>query len=205
MWTIEAIHIPDAYKQMVEKIIKYGEPVADTLELHNLAVLIERPCMQIPHTYPMQSKLLDNYIEQFHNPSEPVGFTYTYGNRLFAPDQFTAAINKLKKDINSRQAILHTWRVETDMNAESVPCLQTIHFLVRNNRLHTTAYFRSNDMGMAWVANANAILSLSKKAADKLNVRLGSLTTISSSAHINKCEIDYITENFKYYNEPLHI
>lgn len=205
MWTIEAMHIPDAYKQIVETIITYGEQVNDTHELHNLIVLIERPCMQLPRAYPMQSKMLDHYIQQFHDPSPPPGFSYTYGNRLFSPDQFTAAINKLKKDINSRQAILHTWRVDIDMNAESVPCLQTIHYLVRNNRLHTTAYFRSNDMGMAWVANVNAILSLSKKAADELGVSPGSLTTISSSAHINNGEIDYITENFKYYKEPLSI
>lgn len=205
MWTIKAVDIIDAYKLIVELIIIYGEPVSNTLELPNLMVHITKPYPQSPATYPIQGRMMEQYIAQFLNPAAPVGFTYTYGNRLFSPNQFEAALNKLKKDPNSRQAIMHTWRVESDMSAESVPCLQTIQYLVRDNRLHTTAHFRSNDMGMAWVANVNAIITLSKNAASDLGVELGSLTTISTSAHILNSEIDFITDNFKYNGTHLRI
>jgi thymidylate synthase len=62
--------------------------------------------------------------------------------------------------------------------------MQTVQFLIRNNRLNCVATFRSNDMLMAWGANAYGLSELMQVVADGTYVDVGFLETYSISAHI---------------------
>jgi len=195
---IERNNITDAFTAIVSEILKSGEDVNETKEILNLAVVIKYPKREVPITYHFREKMMDEYVKQFLNKDNLSGFEYTYGNRIFEPNQVENVINKLRHDKNTRQAIIHMWRVEQDMEAPNVPCMQTIQFFIRNGALHTTAYIRSNDMGLAWVSNVNGIVALMQLVAFELKCKIGTLTTISASAHINMCEIGFIRDNFKY-------
>ena len=178
---------------------------------------------------------LDEYVTQLltlHPPSDKSA-TYYYSNRLFdypllrcdveEPWQedpyyyvgdgngdglnqvYYSIIKRLAESPNSRRAIAITWVPEMDVCSGEPPCLQLVQCFIRDQTLHMTCYFRSNDMLSAWGANAYGLTYLMKYVCDEINkiiyedgirsglcdcesredcISVGTLTTISSSAHI---------------------
>ncbi len=178
-------------------------------------------------------KAMQQYVEQLltlHPPSEKSA-TYYYSNRLFdypllecntdgpcGKEYFylgdgcgdginqigRSIINRLSRNPESRRAIAITWVPDMDIQSTEPPCLQLVQCFIRDQQLHMTCYFRSNDMLSAWGANAYGLSHLLKYICDSINMSIaeargecigvGSLTTISSSAHIywkrDKQELD---------------
>lgn len=113
-------------------------------------------------------------------------------------------IHRLYENPGSRRAIAITWVPELDIDSNEPPCLQLIQCFVRDNKLHMVCYFRSNDMLSAWGANAYGLAHVMKYVCDTINISIyadgmekklsdeeatgkfisiGTLTTISASAH----------------------
>jgi thymidylate synthase len=151
-------------------------------------------------------------------------FEYTYADRLFdypllvgdnSPqsyhysgngtgdgiDQIQRVIDKLCDSPQTRRALAITWVPLLDSSSVEPPCLQFVHFMLRNGvaadqedtkslYLSLLAVFRSHDILSGWGANTLALLGLQGYIADKLTQRLnefiyvGKLATLSSSAHI---------------------
>ena len=139
---------------------------------------------------------LDRYAEQLLSP-ENRGFAYTYGSRLRQypdsidggydgadSDQLEYIICKLKENPVTRRAIAITWIPDEDRLNEHVPCLQSVNFLYRQDKLHLVAYFRSHDIGRAWCPNLYGLNKLLEYVGKEAGMRPGSITTISASAHI---------------------
>lgn len=146
---------------------------------------------------------LNQYAEQLMNPDNP-GFDYTYGERLrgypisrwslhirhfdsdrdLSQDQIQPIISKLRENPNTRRAIAITWVPEVDIKKRHVPCLQSVNFLYRHDKLHLTAYFRSHDIQQAWPANVYGLSKLLDYVAFQAGMQPGSLTPISASAHV---------------------
>lgn len=130
---------------------------------------------------------LENYLPLVVSNKEVKGVNYTYGTRLRAwrgIDQIKSLVQKLKKSPDTRRAVAVTWDVEKDHDHEEAPCLDVVQCLVQENKLFMTAFIRSNDMFEAWPENAIALRSLQYSIAEELSLPVGSLTTISGSAHI---------------------
>ncbi len=137
-------------------------------------------------------------------PPSSEGFSYTYPNRLFdypvihgfgdgngrGFNQIEGIINKLISNPTSRRAIAHTWIVGKDDISNEPPCLQSVQCFVRNGKVNMVCYFRSNDMLSAWGQNAYGLTQLLLYIVGKINTKsyssyeIGTLTTISASAHI---------------------
>lgn len=102
----------------------------------------------------------------------------------------TSIVERLAKSPNSRRAIAITWVPEIDIQSREPPCLQIVQCFIRNNQLHMTVVFRSHDMLSAYGANVYGLAHMQKLICDKINelsinkITIGTLTTISSSAHI---------------------
>lgn len=62
-------------------------------------------------------------------------------------------------------------------------CLQSIHFSIREDKLHMTVMMRSNDAVQATYMNSVGFISLQKKVAGELGVSVGSYTHIAYSFH----------------------
>jgi thymidylate synthase len=123
------------------------------------------------------------------------GFAYSYGNRFREDiDQVARVASILRSDRSSRRAIIHTWRIDTDLGGIEVPCVQTIQFVLRNNRLNAVVYIRSNDILLAWGANAYGITALLAHMCCLVQgCTIGSITMISAIAHIyDKRDADII-------------
>lgn len=211
---IRANTIGDAQTLIVNNIMKNGIHViidgVDTLESEEpLVVVVQEPISKHMKAFwsPYSDNYLEQYAQQFLNYLSDLSFEYTYGERIYnypitggVKNQVNDyIIPELKRDNNSRRAILHLWNVEFDTESSNVPCLQTIQYLIRNNTLYTVASFRSNDMLLAWGCNVYGITMLSKHIADELGVKLGDITTISTSAHIYiKRDVNILQKVIKY-------
>jgi len=125
-----------------------------------------------------QKQLMTDVIEK--------DLSYTYGSRLRdfgGINQIDSLVEELKRARYSRRAVAITWDVEKDHDNEHSPCLDVIQALVQD-KLHITAYFRSNDMFGAWPENALALRKIQYEIASRVEVEVGDLIIVSNSAHI---------------------
>jgi thymidylate synthase len=155
-----------------------------TKELQNLVIVIKNPLdgFPIPNSG-WDMKALEIYGNQFFDEGKH-GFEYTYGQRINHRDQLTRAISHLKKEPNTRRAVIKTWQPCVDYDNQHVPCLQFIEFLARDNKLHLTAVFRSHDIGRAYASNIYGLGRVQAHVAAELGIKVGTMTIHSVSAHI---------------------
>ncbi|MDR2966936.1 MAG: thymidylate synthase [Methanobacteriaceae archaeon] len=219
---IEDDEIADCWEKLVKKIITEGEEVNDergslTKEIRNMVVSIKKPLeansndffniqpsnildIRVPEGYFWSGDKLKTYSEQFINKDKQ-GFVYTYGNRLRSHfseiDQINEAILRLKNCQESRRAISVTWDPTIDSKSDEVPCMILVDFKIRNDKLYTTALWRSHDIYGAWFPNAVGLTYLSQYVAGKVDVDMGSITIHSISAHIYEVNFDEARELLK--------
>jgi len=142
--------------------------------------------------------LEEYYQNEIISPDNPTGFEYTYGERLRAwesheipdsynvkTDQVEYIIRKLKANRTTRRAVGCTWNPLTDEKPGfHPPCLMVADFKIRGEALNLIAYFRSHDIEQAWPQNVYGLYKLQEYIAGEVYAELGTLTTISASAHI---------------------
>lgn len=198
-----------AWQQLVHNVYYNGSTVLDergsiTRELLNTQVTIDNPLKEdIPAGTFWYGDKLNVYKEQFVSEDKQ-GFVYTYGNRLRGhfpyseadidgeievygdcyTDQIDRAIIRLNNCKESRRAISVTWNPIIDTIKEEVPCMILVDFKIREDKLHTTALWRSHDVYGAWFPNAIGLANLSRYVGDKVGIEVGDTTINSISAHI---------------------
>lgn len=136
----------------------------------------------------------------FKETNAPI-YEYTYGGRMYnyqgRLDQLNSyIIPLLKKDITTRRAIITIADPTTDseITNKNSPGLVSIHFLAREGRLNVSCLIRSNDLFFGWPANIYQLHVLQKQVAKELGIECGSITTISSSAHVFLEDLEDIKE-----------
>lgn len=77
------------------------------------------------------------------------GFRFfgAYGPKVIG--QLNYVVEALKRDINTRQAVMTIWR-ENPQETKDYPCTVALQFLVRGGKLNTIATMRSSDAWMGW-------------------------------------------------------
>lgn len=214
---IETDEIAAGWEKLVKMIITEGEDINDergslTKEILNVMVSIKKPLgissndffnikskfsdildIRVPEGYFWSGDKLKTYSEQFINKDKQ-GFVYTYGNRLRSHfsnvDQINEAIHRLKNCRESRRAISVTWDPRLDSKNDEVPCMILVDFKIRNDKLYTTALWRSHDIYGAWFPNAVGLTYLAQYVAGKVDIAIGSITIHSISAHIYEVNFD---------------
>jgi thymidylate synthase len=131
-------------------------------------------------------------------------YEYTYGPRIFnfqnQKNQIADfVIPLLKKDPTSRRAVVILYEPVKDSKIENknIPSLILIYFKIKEHRLYSTCFIRSNDLFVGWPANIFQINTLQEYLAEKLQLDIGELTTFSASAHIFEEHFDDIKEIIK--------
>ena len=108
-------------------------------------------------------------------------YGYTYHD-LFSKN-LDFIIEKLKTDPDTRQATLHVANQEA-AKLDHPPCLQLIHYTIKDGKLNTNVVFRSNDGVKAIAMNAFALIELSRYIASQISIKeLGSYTHHAISFH----------------------
>jgi thymidylate synthase len=111
-----------------------------------------------------------------------------YGHRIFQQfgfDQWEFVKQKLMKDPNSRQAVIH---IKTPDNAptKDMPCTVALQFFIREGKLYMLTYMRSNDLWMGFTYDVFSFTALQVKMAMELGVGLGTYTHVAGSLHLYK-------------------
>jgi hypothetical protein len=113
-----------------------------------------------------------------------------YGRRWrshFGVDQISMVVNELRRDPQSRRAVIGMWDPEHDLGAQKrdVPCNTTIYFEIRGGALEMTVCCRSNDMLWgAYGANAVHMSILQELIACELRVQVGVYRQFSNNFHL---------------------
>lgn len=185
----------DGWTRVVRKIMASGMERKDergikTKWCDNLMVHVSKPLEnRVTDLYPFSEKILkEKYATQLLTPDR-MDFDYTYGERLNAwgdgeANQIEYIIKKLSSNPNSRRAVATTWDPRKDIESDEVPCLNHFVFMTRRNLLDLSVMIRSNDMYGAWLANMYALAELLAHVTKRVNLEIGTVTTLSVNAHI---------------------
>lgn len=107
-----------------------------------------------------------------------------YESKWMHRDQLKFVVKELKKDPNSRRAVIDTRSVYFDTISEDPACLQHIQYFIRNGKLDCSVLFRSNDLLEATFMNAYALICLQERIAGELGVAVGTYTHRANSCHV---------------------
>lgn len=101
-------------------------------------------------------------------------------------DQLKMVEQLLKKDPNSRQAVIHIKQARNLMSypTNDVNCTVCLQFFIRNEKLYMTTYMRSNDLWMGFPNDIFQFTAMQIYLAMKLGYQLGSYTHIAGSLHL---------------------
>lgn len=189
--------------------VKKSDYGIDQRELLNIVSVIEKEDPDHPQLFPYFQFTQDDlfsYYPQVVSAAALEGVEYSYGQRLRQQknvDQIQLLIASLRQTPHTRRALAVTWDIEKDITNEKPPCLILVEFLIQNNLLYLTAFFRSNDMFHAWPRNAFGLRKLQYTVASALDIASGNLTIISSSAHIYQNNWAAAAQILREHHAPL--
>jgi thymidylate synthase len=138
----------------------------------------------------------------FKNYAEDNGmFHGAYGART--QDQYGPVIERLKKDPDSRQAVVTIWDPILDLLPEKrdYPCTILHQFRIRDNKLNMSVYMRSNDVWLGAAYDFFQFTRVQIAMASVLGIAPGSYAHHVGSLHIYEQHYD-MAENLKYATEP---
>jgi thymidylate synthase len=188
------ITLPQAYHKALRELQMMGEltecPDYNTKQRElSMTMVVEKPLKE-----PMISKLfiggfreLEQYRQEMLDgildfEVERGNWAYTYHQR-YAP-YIDYCINELRRDPNSRRAVISVRDNEADTRTDDPACLQSISFRLRNGKLACAAVFRSNDAVKAAFMNMFALVCLQERVANELGVEVGEYTHVAFSYHV---------------------
>lgn len=138
--------------------------------------------------------------------SSDTAWEYTYSHRIYENNQVDIVLDKLMKDIHTRQAVIKVSRLCDNLLSDP-SCLQYIAFRIdTKNRLNMTTHWRSRDLFKAWNMNSFAMIEFMYHKIFRelqkhyINVWMGQYTDISDSAHIYKNDIEKVEMEVKKYS-----
>jgi len=194
---ITAQTIQEAHRRAVYNVWHFGKEIYDqrgdlTMELTDINIKI--PSSDISHVDNSLIKKLDNdFAEALINPdkAEQKGkdFIYAYGERLWSLNQLPKIVDLLKKEPNTRRAVIPIYdKIDNCITVSEVPCWSFSQWLLRDGKLNNIVYFRSNDVWGAFPSDAYGIRTLQKWIADQLRVDVGYYSHKAGPLHIRKTD-----------------
>lgn len=122
-----------------------------------------------------------------------------YLNKDTEFNQFEYCYDLLKKDPNSRQAIIHikTPRDTRIRPTKDLNCTVYCQFFVRENKLYMSTHMRSNDIWMGVPYDCFFFMNLQVIMAMKLGVEIGSYTHYAGSLHMYSRDYEVALKNLE--------
>lgn len=199
---IRAIHVMDVWKRALDVLVSQGKSFTDRssrscIELTNIFMLFDDPTVDINLPLETVSRVTDIIYPSMQELQEIVFmrnrsvYAYSFGQRLFnfgnSCDQIDGYIIPLLRERPmTRRAVVSLYDPQEDclLDADAVLSLISVHFMIREGKLHVTAYIRSADIFVGFPANIFQISVLQKYVAQHLDIPVGSIGVFTNSAHI---------------------
>lgn len=122
-----------------------------------------------------------------------------YGYRIFQKfgfDQWEYVKELIKKDPNTRQAVIHIKNADNTPTKDT-PCTVYLQFFLREGKLHLSVHMRSNDIWMGVPYDMFSFCFLQVKMAMELGVEVGSYTHYAGSLHLYKRDRETAMQNLR--------
>lgn len=103
----------------------------------------------------------------------------------FGFDQLSFVEEKLRKDKNSRQAVIHI-KEASNKETKDMNCTVCVQFFIRDDKLYATTYMRSNDIWLGFPFDVFQFTCLQCYLAMRLNIGIGTYTHVAGSLHLYK-------------------
>lgn len=126
-----------------------------------------------------------------------------YGYRIsskFGFDQWVYVKELLKKDPNTRQAVIHIKDADSRPTKDT-PCTVYLQFLLREGQLHLSVHMRSNDIWMGVPYDMFSFCFLQVKMAMELGVKVGHYTHYAGSLHLYARDFETAKKNMSALEE----
>lgn len=129
-----------------------------------------------------------------------------YGKRLNKSyesiGQIEKIITRLKADKNSRRTFIPIFNIRDNFDiTRDVPCVIGIQYFIRNDKLHSVNYMRSNSAALVMPYNVFFFTMLQELIANELEVELGEYIHFCGSLHYYLDEHDLVK---KILNEKIN-
>lgn len=223
----ESDNANDLYRLICNSVNTIGEQVANTKEFRNITLKLTNMDNNIIYPRTSLSYALgeliwyfsgDNHLDFINkfssvwNKLSDDGKTCNsaYGYLLqekFGFNQIDTIVNLLKKDNDTRRAVLNlNYANKSVITTKDEPCTVCIQFFIRNHKLNTTVYMRSNDLYTGFPYDILFFTELSKYVANRLNIKTGEYAHIVGSLHFyNENKTKLIADASMSQNAPYKI
>jgi thymidylate synthase len=126
---------------------------------------------------------------------------YTYHARFV--NQLPFVIEELRRNPDTRRAIMNIRDFEVDSSNTHPACLQSMQFFIRGGKLHQKVMMRSNDAAEATFMNAFAFIMLQEQIAKTLGIPVGSYTHRANSFHCYEKDFERLEGYIKGMERPV--
>ncbi|MEV6595498.1 thymidylate synthase [Actinoplanes sp. NPDC051346] len=192
----------------------------DALEVTDVSFRLTDPTDRTPYLATRRANIAFNHAEalwyltgrddadmiSYYAPSlaklsiDGVTLTGTaYGPRLFASgvdgrSQFDRVIELLRADPDTKRAAMVIMRPDEliDPGNPDVACTLGLQFLLREGRLHMSAYMRGNDAYIGLLGDTFAFTFIQEYAARRLGIPVGYYSHHVGSMHLNVLDLDKV-------------
>lgn len=130
---------------------------------------------------------IEKYSKAWGNLSddgETINSAYGYRiEKKFGFNQWEHIVKLLRKDPNSRQAVIHIKDASNEVTKD-LPCTVCLQYFIRDGKLHATTYMRSNDIWLGFPYDVFSFTCFQIMLAFELGVEIGTYTHIAGSLHL---------------------
>ncbi|PIV38248.1 hypothetical protein COS31_00420 [Candidatus Roizmanbacteria bacterium CG02_land_8_20_14_3_00_36_15] len=204
MRIIKSKQLGQAWQKSIKEIIGFGQIVNDDKgeikELLDLFILVKKIEKNDPIIKQYGNKKMIKWmLNNFGKTTEVDDWGYSYGQRLYdfkGVNQIKYVISRLKSNPESKSATISFMFPPEDI--KHIPCIIAIDFKIRDKKLIVTSFFRSQDIGKKFYADAIAINSIAEKISRSLSIRHQEFLFFIKSAHIYLNDIQILKPILKW-------
>jgi len=169
----------------LREVYRSGQTVSDeTREVLRLCVAFENGNFQAdPLLLRFASRRHVEEMRKVFFSREPNLFGHNYSDRLHGPqgrDDLSDVIELLRREPATKRAVVTL----VGSGYGRVPCINVLHFLLRNDGLITAYFARGQDIFRKFYADGVCLFELAERVAADLHVPLRLVSGVISSAHI---------------------
>lgn len=155
----------------------------DRLQLLPVAVQIENPLEFETLPKDITIGMIETYYREYiiGTGKRELGEDYSYADRI--GQQLPTVLDMLLETSGTNQAAISVSET-VDIDLEYPPCLREISFSVSKGVLHVSSFWRSNDIGSAFLINQGGMSLLLKDAAEYSGLKVGRHYYFCSNPHV---------------------
>ena len=142
-----------------------------------------------------RTEMIEAYAPSYKNYAEDGTAHGAYGQRLTSnledesscgENQLDLVIELLRKDPDTRQAVITFWDASKDLcqDYKDIPCTLSLQFLIRNDVLVLITTMRSNDVWLGLPYDIFAFTCIQRLVAQALGIQCGSYVHQAGSLHL---------------------